>query len=91
MGSDPKQVCAAPASQIRRDRRGETHRPAGRGVLETQVVGVQEVAGNPHLLPGVRRMLAVGRIADNRMAERGDMDANLVGPARFERGFDERA
>ena len=61
-------------------------RSARRRVDEGQLGGVQERAGqSEHRAP-----LAVGRVADERMTDRGEVDPDLVRPAGLEPAFEPR-
>src|SRR5215216_1052047 len=71
--------------QIRRQRGAELHLLAAERMREPQSRAVQELAPQP-MAPRV----AVLRIPGHRVADRGEMGADLVGAAGLEPGLDER-
>ena len=70
-------AASSAAREVRRQRRGEARArsPLAR-VLEGEAVGVEELA-----LEAVARGAAVGRVAGQRVADRGEVGADLVGAA----------
>ena len=62
---------------------GEGHGLAGRRVLEGDAVGVQELAAQPQLGPGIAGAVGVvHRVAHDRMARVLHVHADLVSAAR---------
>ena len=76
--SPPHPRSALPAApQVVGQRAGERDSLAGGGMVERQLGGVEERAVEPER----RAPLAVRAVADERMADAGEVDADLVGPA----------
>src|SRR6185437_154781 len=72
--------------QIGRERRLEDHPLTCRGMDELQMGGVEELARRQRQLRP-----AIDSITDDGMADRGQVDANLVGAARLELQLQQRA
>ena len=63
------------------------------GWMKPKLRGVQRLALEIQIVQATRDALvrpAIDRIAEQRMADRGHMDAHLVGPPGFQPAFDQR-
>src|SRR3989338_3875454 len=80
-----------PTCHVLRNAGRDLNRGARSWMHKAKGVGVEELPRDPEPRPVAGRTPAVHRVARRRMAQRGQVDADLVGPAGLERDINQCA